>query len=544
MSLLLAMVMTFGLCGISAMAAAEGYKITISTATSGHEYKAYQVFAGDYSEGGKLSNVVWGKGVRGEDLLAALKASEQFGGTNAFVDCADAAAVAAILAENNSVADFAGNFADVVSRNLTDTKTSAGAYDSAAKTYTIEGLDAGYYFVKDEAKDLPSGAAYTDYILQVAGDVTVEAKENAPEIGKKVQENNAAGHEGEWNDIADYSVGDSVPFRVVGTVPDIKAYKTYYYSVTDRITNMTIDADSVRVYYVKGGVKEELLTSTGAIAGTELDVVNNLNVTENGFTLTFGDLKSVINDNGAGCVVVEYKATLNSDAVIGNPGNPNNVYLEYSNNPNDSGNGSDKPDDTGKTPEDEVVVFTFQLPVEKVDGSNQEIKLKGAKFALFANEEEAKKAATAPEENLGAALKFVKNADGTYTLSTGEGADAEFIVENDNGLVTVKGLDQGTYYLVETLAPAGYNRLQSEMAVTVVPTYKEDSRTDHQVGNVEELSGVKVNAADMITVENNAGAILPSTGGVGTTLFYLAGILLMAGAAFFFVRSRRNGRDA
>ena len=200
--------------------------------------------------------------------------------------------------------------------------------------------------------------------------------------------------------------------------------------------------------------------------------------------------------------------------------------MTYSNNPNNA-NGTG----TGVTPKDEVVVYTFRLPINKVDDSTTPLALSGATFAIFTTEADAITAATDPSvtANFATALKFSGSA-GSYTRSD---AGAYTLADNGSGAYAVNGLDQGTYYLVEIAAPAGYNRLTTPVTVTIDPTYNDGDRTSTYVdGHVpdvtlDQLTAVGINGGSALSVINLAGAILPETGGMGTKLFTIGGLTMI-----------------
>lgn len=224
--------------GTSAMsvsaAAATSYTLTITDARTGHEYNAYQVFDGDVSaaEAAKsMTNVKWGNGVNGENLLAALKADANIGIT--FAACSSAQDVYNALAEHKEVLDA---FAKVVSANLNE--TNAAASTTATGGYEFTNLDGGYYFVKD--KTVPEADAYSKYMLKVVKNTTVSVKADQPKVEKKVYEEDYTGDEygTGYNDVADHFIGESVPFKLIGTLPSAEqfaAYDSYYYEFKDTL---------------------------------------------------------------------------------------------------------------------------------------------------------------------------------------------------------------------------------------------------------------------------------------------------------------------
>lgn len=541
---LLITVILVSLCFSSALAAGDN-TVTISSETSDHTYYAYQVFAGTYDTATqRLTDVTWGSGVDSANLLAALKADTTYG--SSFTSCVTAEDVALVISESySSDTAFATQFAKITAGNLSSTHTDSGApTGSDPYVYTITGLDDGYYFVTEAAFSGTVDNAYTKYILQVVNDVTVNAKTDKPAIALKVLENNDAAYKDTWNDAADYSIGDSVPYRIVSIVPDMTYFDTYYYQITDTISSgSTYDTGSAKVYYVSGSgdmYTLETSTSTGA-GGTELSGGFTVTPTAGGFTVTFSDLSATsgVPALGGGYIVVEYTATLDSDAVVGNPGNPTEVYLTYSNNPNDSTGA-----ETGVTPKDEVVVYTFSLPIEKTDDSATPVSLTGATFAVFTDETAATTAASDPatSTNFDSALKFT-GSTGSYLLSS---TGSYTLADDGTGTYSVSGLDQGTYYLVEIAAPAGYNRISTPVTVTIDPAYNDGLLSSAYVDGhipdetLDQLTAVAVNSGSSLTVVNVAGFTLPSTGGMGTTLFIAGGIGLMLLAVILVIVRKKS----
>ena len=535
--------------GMTTALAADDNTITISSETSGHTYQAYQVFAGTFTvSSGNLSNITWGSGVNGTNLLAAIKANATYG--SSFSSCVTAADVAQVISTSYPAdTAFANALAKLVSANLTATHTDSGA-PSGTYTYTISNLSDGYYFVNEASLGTTPDNAYTKFLLQVVDNVTVSAKTDKPAIALKVLENNDGTYKNTWNDAADYSIRTAVPYRIVSIVPDMTYYDTYYYQMTDTISSgSTFNASSVKVYYVNsaGAMYDiETSTSTGA-GGTELTSGYTVSPTAGGFTLTFSDLSNTsgVPALGGGYLVVEYTATLNSNASVqvpATPGNATEVYLTYSNNPNNAdGSG------TGVTPKDEVVVYTFRLTINKVDNSTPAVPLTGATFALFTDLTNVTTAAADPATaaNFATALTFTGSA-GSYTRST----SGDYMLSGTaGGVYTIDGLDQGTYYLVEISAPAGYNRLITPVSVVIDPTYHDGTQSSAYVdGHVPDATGdqlitVTANGGTALDVVNQAGATLPETGGMGTKLFTIGGLSLMLIAVIVVFLRKKNSAD-
>ena len=474
------------------------YTLTINNANG--TYEAYQIFSGDLSEkeAGKkvLSNIQWGSGVDATKVV----------GVNA-----------ATKAESLTTADIAESFAeDLVSNSkLSSVKATAPAKNGTA---VFTGLSAGYYLVKNSSID--SGKTYTDFILEVVGNTTANHKGDVPDVEKKVEEkNDSTGAATTWGATADYDVDDEINFELTGTLPESYGrYANYKYVFHDTMTNMTYKDGSVKVYYVKDGNTNRVEISSG-FASTWDNGAKKL-------TVTFNDLKTAVSGLAHGDkIVVTYTATLDANAVVGGNGNPNKVKLEYSNNPNGDG--------TGETPEKTVVVFTYKTIINKVtkgtDGNN--VPLAGAEFTLS---------------------KFIASESGSDTVTVN---DTEYYGTWNRGVTvtptntgnianvfTFSGLDAGIYRLTETKTPEGYN--------TIDPVYFEIVATNNET-KVTSMEGKAVNGSEIsftanetsgslsADVINNAGTTLPSTGGMGTTVFYVVGGGLMAVAVVLLVTKKR-----
>lgn len=539
--------------------AAGNYTITITNDQTGHTYEAYQIFAGDVSddtqqggnvEGPILSNITWGSGVdntRYAALLAALQADGTIGARFAAInDATDAAAIAAAL--DGAATTDAEAFANVVSGFLSDTATASTAGDGV---YTITGLDAGYYLVKDQDESLNGAAATaTEYIVQVLGNVNMAPKDSdVPTVEKKVSEEDYHQNDGygtTYNDVADWDIGDSVPFKLIGSITDMSAYETYEYIFNDTLSNgLTLQADTIKVY-IAVDKDDEVRDYTPLTAGE--DYTLTLNNVENGggsFSIAFNDLKTApyIAEGNRQYVIVTYDATLNANAEIGLDGNPNSVDLQFSNNPNGDG--------LGRTTEDTVIVFTYELDGTKVDGKDENTKLEGAEFVLFngghtrvAHIENGKLAGWV-------ALPTGYNSNNYQqipyeTWETFNKTTNVIMKSAAEGAFGVSGLDDGTYHLMEIKAPNGYNLLEEDVQLVIEATTANgqtwngtaaDALTALTItvdqGNAE--GGNLGTGAVNVTVKNNQGATLPETGGMGTTLFYIIGGLLVVGAGILLV---------
>ncbi|MDD6324897.1 MAG: SpaH/EbpB family LPXTG-anchored major pilin [Lachnospiraceae bacterium] len=521
----IAMVLAMSVTAFADDATTSTYKITVKNATDGHTYEAYQIFKGDLSDN-ILSNVTWGDGITEDGKV-------KFG---------DAAQKAETLAEDKS-ANAAATFAKEVAEYLTNNGVQ-GKYDSTKGEYTISGLTPGYYLVKDSfTKDAQKDDFISAYIMQVVKNVEVEPKGDKPSVEKKVKENvkGVTGNEyGDgYNDVADYNIGDAVPFHLIGRVPDMSGYDSYKYIFTDTLSSgLTAPkkAEEVKVYLSSDKKKDD---SDVEISYNESTNPNGFKVTITGQTITVESTKlngiaGVMKDK---YIIVEYSAVLNQNAVIGLSGNENKVDLKYSNNPNGDG--------IGKTPEDKVIVFTYELDATKVDGGADETKtLAGAKFKLL-------------RKNSDGSEQYAKFDTANKVIGWGVEEEATELVSDENGKFGAIGLDDGTYYLRETLAPSGYNLLKEDIEIKVKATTVNNQswdgdpknaltklEVDVKVNNKTTTTGSDENRGVVkVTVENNQGSTLPSTGGMGTTIFYVVGTILVLAAAVLLITKKRMHAD-
>ena len=508
-SLLLALVMALSLAVTAFADEPTTYSITINNSTAGHTYEAYQIFTGDLAtnEAGNkvLSNIVWGSGVSEAGQTALGDAAAK---TETLKTEADAKA-----------------FAKAVAPYLT---TAAGSANTVTDgKYVISGLAAGYYLVKDQDGSLTGdNDSYTEYIIQVVGNVTATPKSDVPEVQKKVKDINDSTDttKTDWQDSADYDIGDSIPFQLKATLADnVSSYTTYKVVFHDTLSKGLTYNNDAKVYI--DGTETNGFTVTATV---NADGITTL-------TVSCDDVKALGAGNSS-VITVEYTAKLNENAVLGSAGNPNEVYLEYSNNPNKSENGNNE---TGETPKDVVIVFTYKTIINKVDSENA--PLTGAAFKL---------------EKL---IKGKDGAAGTWTTVK------EFTVDETTTSFTFSGLDDGQYKLTETKTPAGYNTIDpiyfvieathdataDTPALTVLKAYLTDENgnkktevKDGETVNID-LGTVDLTAGSITTtVVNKSGSELPSTGGIGTTIFYvLGGVLVLAAVVLLVTKKRMSGAE-
>lgn len=223
---------------------------------------------------------------------------------------------------------------------------------------------------KDDSLTGENPDAYTKFMLELVENTTVSPKSDVPSVEKKVKEddkyNQDDGYGTGYNDVADWTIGEAVPFKLIGTIPAMDGYETYKYIFHDTISaGLTLDTESVKVY-VTEDKNADLSSLTPLTAGSDYELITSPTESHCSFEIAFSDLKSVEIPEGRKYIIVAYTATLNENAEIGRPGNPNNVYLEFSNNPAQSGEGDNE---TDETPKDYVIVFTYELDGTKVDAA-------------------------------------------------------------------------------------------------------------------------------------------------------------------------------
>lgn len=632
-SLMLAMVMAMAMTVTAFAADNNPYQITVKQTIEDkteHQYAAYQIFAGDLStdENDKLilSNIIWGSGVENTDaLLAELKADTDDVFSGVFADCETAADVAKALSEFNSTDRSETGALDYFAR-IVENHLSA-AYESKTGTgdVVIDVVGAGYYLIRDIKDSVEPNGAYTRVLLEVVGNAEANVKSEVPHGDKQVY------IDGETTgDANNSSIGSHVSYEITSKVPNWAGYNYYYFIMNDTLSDgLTLDYDlladpAVNSFHVTVG-GEELTKDTDyyIYTGTEAGSYT--------FRLAFADIRNY--EVGAD-IVVTYSATVNENAVIGTTGNPNTWTLQYSNNPSDTFDHDDRPDDTNKpglpadeenepfgvTPEEKTLTYVTELDITKYANEIGGKLLEGAEFTLTGTSKQVVlkdvvyyREATENEEGEWYLLK-----DGTYTTTAPTGTayveigvgtaetdkgyilrDGAYVVPEDkddyigetiyklvrgtneqyvdvntkyvqdtkqettyvdvnvsmelttdeNGVIKFQRLGAGEYTLTETVTPEGFNTLEPinftitftapDRGVvhgeeTCIWDISSDSLVFTEGGNDQSVGGVF--AADII---NQSGSLLPSTGGIGTTIFYVVGGILVVAAGILLVTKKR-----
>ncbi len=485
--------------------AAETYSITIENPVDGHTYEAYQIFKGDLF-GRVLSNVVWGSGQDTHTVGSEAK---------------DAAAALKTEAD-----------AEKLSQELHLT-TPAGSTNELTPdgTYVITGLEPGYYLIKDADNSLADkDDAYTKFIVKIVGNATAKPKSSKPTVDKQVldeiEDADTMAKDG-WGETADHAINEVFQYKLIANLPNeknLEAYKQYKLVFHDTMTaGITFDSiESVTVTDASGHSTTINKKDDTNVNGYECSAAAG--DAGKSWTLTIADLLKVIDNIRGAKVEVIYNSHLNENAEISSEGqNLNKVYLEYSNNPNVNGEGN-----TGKTPEDVVWVFTLIMDNTKIDGGTK-APLAGAGFRLYyaGTDNEIK-------------LIYDNDKNAYRPIADGESGQEIFSAEG-TGKFDIIGIDAGTYTLKETTVPGGYNKCNDvEIKLEAVHS---DSPIDPNKASCTITKYQNGEATNTFTIENNKGAELPETGGMGTVIFYVVGGILVAGAVIVLITRRRMAAE-
>lgn len=495
MAALLAVAMVCAMA-IPAFAAAgmevPGSKVDVTK----HSFEAYQIFSAKL-DSGKLTDVEWGNGVKGTELLTALKTATTLGD---FGDCKNASDVAEKLATFTT--EKATKFAAFVANGYLSTTKIAG-------TGTIALPSSGYYLIKDVTTVEGQYDASNLTLLLVSGaeTVTPKVKTDIPTLQKKVKDkNDSTGDTTDWQDSADYDIGDTIPYQLTATLGDVSNFDTYYVEFVDAMDHLTYR----NITSVKVGDTPLTAEQYDCTWDPDSKILK----------VSIDNVKAHSATNGSK-IVVEYTATLDANAVIGSTGNPNDAYLVFSNNPNGDG--------YGKTAPDKNIVFTYKVVANKVDQDG--IALPGAAFALF------KKLPAVPTDG----TSHIMEGDDAYAPVEQLNVDENGEIENKE-LTTFewKGIDDGEYMIKEIITPTGYNSIEPiKFTVTADHQIKADNPQLTELTGGDDFTG-EVSTGTLTTkIENRMGSTLPGTGGIGTTIFYVVGGGLMVAAAILLITKKR-----
>lgn len=499
---------------------------------SHHTYSAFQIFKGDVEGNNikdfKISNVDWGSNIinNPDDFLNKLREADHIGPL--FTNAKSAQEVLAVISQWHDSDDYSIAFARFVCHYLySNDANPTYVVRAGSNALTIPEAKAGYYLFVDTtdfSKD-DSYHSYNSFLLMVTKgnwNVPITPKAEKPTVEKKVYDNPDGTNTGGFGSSADHAINEKFQFQLTATLPDStnRAYDYYdKYSVifhdtlSDGITyDKDDELDSV-VIKSNGNTYNITDSSKYTIDTTDLE-------SQNSFVVNI-DVKACAKDagfdlNDGATITVTYTAHLNDKAYVntagGSTSNINKVYLTYSNNPKDESS-------IGKTPESTpVYVYTYQLNNTKHQDTEKGPALEGACFRLYSDE-----ACTDQSE-----VQLYQKDGFYYPIKDVLGKEAVEMKSAANGTFNVKGLDAGTYYLKEITPPDGYS------ACKVIPvTIKADHSRNDQVN----LEGSNL-TNDIVNIKAG-GITLPSTGGIGTTLFYVVGGGLMVAAIVLLVTKKR-----
>jgi len=555
MAVLMAMTMILSMSMTAFAAEASKGTLTVNNTVEGKTLDLYQIFTATKNEAGNVAYTLnsayegfFQSKISGASTLTGEALSEK-----AYNYVKDQ-----VGTDGSNGAAFAKDILDWILKNATTVATTHTTANTTADTTVINNLDYGYYVVYPLGATDTSTAPGNEKVKSVASlvsvtgiDATVNMKSNYPTVDKKiipaqsgsgitigaiVNGNWEGNHQMELDDenesedtiaphgatdekkVGDFGIGDTVTYQLTSKVPDMTGYNSYTFKFSDTLSK---GLDLKEVLSVKVGNTTLTAKSTGA--NTYALAYDKSNRT---LTVTLNDFYNSYKNRTGDTITVVYTATLNKDAVIGMNPNTNKAVVEYSNDP--------KSDGTGKSEPSIVDVHTFDFTIFKYYLKDAaQTGLANAEFELY----KANEAGDAADEN--AKINIVDEGNGVYRQATADeakvtGFTSAKIVSDDDGKVLVKGLDAGSYYLRETKAPEGYNKLLSDIKIEIKPVYDETTGklTSYSVDytyNGTKTTGTAITSKDNspeVAVENKTGAQLPSTGSKGALMVTLAGIVL------------------
>ena len=550
--------------------AAPANSITINRIAEDNKdntFKAYQIFKAkvvDEKDKGKVaSDIEWSSTTIGSKVIAAIQ------GSTKYKELVKADSTKALAADATAPV-----VAEWLSNNVTDTNASSASssegtrvapgdvlYAIAAavtdETPAVNGIpvdtswtrpaitsdghygDGYYLFVSDGLKaDKPNTGTSPIFAIVGGEPVTVTEKTSIPTVEKKVlndskvKDANITDQTG-WEDYADSQIGQKVNYKLTGTIADNYAtYDSYAYKFTDTLSQgLTYAKGSLEVYALNNESYTKIDQNSYTVVEPAEDNNNTLTVSFNDKGLksaTAANESDLLNIDAKTQIVVFYKAELNSKASYEAPGNKNEVYLEYSNNPMAEG--------TGKSEIDVVTDHVFRLDVTKTD-------------------KDTGSALTGKNLQAGFKVKVIRGDEGTLDNKwLGENGEIveesqayEFKTQLDDGKVYIPGLDTGTYQITETTTPTGYNTV-APFEITVTPSYKKNGELDALTvsSNNKEMTVIKdANGATIpLTIKNKKGSGLPLTGLNGVTFTWIAGGAVLCIGVAHLIRSRKQAEES
>lgn len=488
-------------------------KLTVNNTVAGKTLDLYQIFTATKNEAGNVAYTLnpeyegfFKANVNGASELTGEELSEK-----------------AYEYVKTQVGEDGKNGVNFAKAMLTWILSNTSTVDATHKTVTtatgsteIANLAYGYYVVyplgaTDTSAAPGTGQDYTSVasLVSVTGDTSINMKSNYPTVVKKVNNKNAD----------DVNIGDTVTYTLTSKVPDMTGYTSYVFNFKDTLSaGLTFKEIT--------SVKVGETTITKVDAGQEADNTYTLAQAGQNITITMNNFLASNAKKAGQEIKVTYTATLNKNAVTGFDANKNSATIEYSNKPGTTDKGESEPSIV------DVHTFNFTIFKYYLKGEDK-TGLANAEFELY----KANEAGDAADTN--AKINIVDEGNGVYRQATADeakvtGFTSAKIVSDDDGKVLVKGLDAGTYYLRETKAPEGYNKLLSDIKIEIKPVYDETTGklTSYSVDytyNGTKTTGTAITSKDNspeVAVENKTGAQLPSTGSKGALMVTLAGIVL------------------
>lgn len=584
--------LTASMLAITPMAAAGmtvfAASITVNKVTddgTNRVYKAYPIITGTLAEDGQtLTAMQWNTNISRTNLETALKALDStafsgFSGTT--TTPADFATMA-----NNYVGEDdtkAQNLAKIFNDTNILPTTVGIELEKAGDTYTKTGLDDGWYLIKDESTLNENGNVFSANILEVRGNTpAITPKFSLPTLTKKIVE-------GENRvDCNTAAIGDIVHYEIKTKVPNVQGYNKYFFIVEDNLSGgLTYVEDSMNVSIKNVALSPDSDSnkSTSTVGEYFIEKTGGTSGANTHIKVIFENFLNYVKSNNLQAgddITIKYDARLNEYANIvstgTNAGNPNTANLVYSNNPNhnytgDTGGNPDEPGTNdnafvGETPEEKVNTYTTAIRIKKVDQDGQ--PLKGASFTLEGTKLKSVRVVTGSQFEQANDGTYWKLKNGSYTLTdpsalsekeqnkyesttqkykkipanatvlNAEGEPLKITATvDDDGYLTFSGLNAGSYTLKETGVPSGYNKAE-DIAFTLAAEVKDkDSATWTNSSNV--FGRLDSDAMFPTEIENVKGTTLPTTGGIGTKLFYIIGGLLVSGSLVLLITKKRMG---
>lgn len=426
---------------------------------------------------------------------------------------------------SGDLADFAKKAADWAQDNsakVANVKLSDATFSGSDSAYAakFDNVPYGYYVVRPAAgsTDVIEPIRGTDAMLVAVAQsdpVNVALKSVYPTVEKTVQNGEVAP-----GDHTSAQVGDKLTFTLTSKVPDVSEYNKYQFSFVDTLSKGLTFNNDVTVKIGTDRVEAGNYNVSTADGGDDAEVVTIKLGTE---SESIYDAKSLFDGKAGQTITVTYTATVNSDAAVNGQDNPNSAHVEYSNNPGTN--------ETGTSEDDQTHQYTFGFDITKVDGANPDTKLPNAEFEL--------------QDASGAKIEVIAVADTSVPtfrpkLESEAAAEANTIKTDNNGKLAFVGLKEGTYKLVETKAPDGYNKLTDPIEIVIKANYHEDGTLDTWTASIKDTASP---SGSSIEVQNKKGTLLPGTGGMGTVIFTVIGVALIAlGVVWSLKRSKSAGR--